>query len=361
MPVTDHPFEIGVSSFADTLPDSQTGERLSDEQRLANLLEEIELADCVGLDVFGVGEHHRPDFASSSPTTILAAAAARTRNIRLTSAVTVLSTDDPVRVFQQFSTIDLISHGRAEVTAGRGSFVESFPLFGYDLDDYDELFAEKLELLLEARDHEKVTWAGRLRPAINDRGVYPRPVQEKLPVWIGVGGNPASVERAGRLGLPLIIAIIGGAPSRFAPLVEYYRESARAAGHDPATLPVAINSHTHIAADSRTAADQLWPHYSALMNRIGLERGWSPMTRNQFEALRTPPGALFAGSPDEVAEKILAQHELFGHDRFMAHIGIGALPHEQTLAAIELLGTKVAPRVREEVTKRRGKTLAAAR
>lgn len=359
--MTDKPFEIGVSSFADTFVNSETGERISDEQRLANLLEEIELADKVGLDVFGVGEHHRPDFAASSPATILAAAAVRTKNIKLTSAVTVLSTDDPVRVFQQFSTVDLLSHGRAELTAGRGSFTESYPLFGYDLDDYDELFEEKLELLLEIRDNEKVTWAGQHRPGINNRGVYPRPAQEKLPVWIGVGGNPASVERAGRLGLPLIIAIIGGAPARFAPLVEYYRESARAAGRDPDSLPVAINSHTHIAEDSRQAADQFWPHYGALMNQIGRERGWSPMTRNQFEALRTPTGALFVGSPDEVVEKVLYEYELFGHDRFVAQMGVGPQPHEEVLKAIELLGTKVAPRVREEIAKRKGKVLTAAR
>ncbi|MFN8616906.1 MAG: LLM class flavin-dependent oxidoreductase [Dehalococcoidia bacterium] len=359
--MTDKPFEIGVSSFADTFINSETGERISDEQRLANLLEEIELADKVGLDVFGVGEHHRPDFAASSPATILAAAAAKTKNIKLTSAVTVLSTDDPVRVFQQFSTVDLLSHGRAELTAGRGSFTESYPLFGYDLDDYDELFQEKLELLLEVRDNEKVTWAGQHRPGINNRGVYPRPAQEKLPVWIGVGGNPASVERGGRLGLPLIIAIIGGAPARFAPLVEYYRESARAAGIDPATLPVAINSHAHIAEDSRQAADQFWPHYGALMNQIGRERGWSPMTRNQFESLRSPMGALFVGSPDEVVEKVLYQYDLFGHDRFVAQMGVGPQPHEEVLKAIELLGTKVAPRVREEVAKRKSRELAPVR
>jgi probable LLM family oxidoreductase len=359
--MTDKPFEIGVSSFADTFINSETGEHISDEQRLANLLEEIELADRVGLDVFGVGEHHRPDFAASSPATILAAAAAKTKNIKLTSAVTVLSTDDPVRVFQQFSTVDLLSHGRAELTAGRGSFTESYPLFGYDLDDYDELFQEKLELLLEVRDNEKVTWAGQHRAGINNRGVYPRPAQEKLPVWIGVGGNPASVERAGRLGLPLIIAIIGGAPARFAPLVDYYRESARAAGLDPATLPVAINSHAHIAEDSRQAADQFWPHYGALMNQIGRERGWSPMTRNQFESLRSPMGALFVGSPDEVVEKVLYEYDLFGHDRFVAQMGVGPQPHDEVLKAIELLGTKVAPRVREEVAKRKSRELSPAR
>lgn len=353
------PFEIGVSSFADTMPDAN-GKTISNEQRLANLLEEIELADQVGLDVFGIGEHHRPDFASSSPATILAAAAVRTKNIRLTSAVTVLSTDDPVRVFQQFSTVDLLSHGRAELTAGRGSFTESYPLFGYDMDDYDALFQEKLELLLAIRDNEKVLWAGEHRPGINRRGVYPRPVQDPLPVWIGVGGNPASVERAGRLGLPLILAIIGGAPARFAPLIDYYRESAIAAGRDPATLKVGINSHTHIAETSQQAAAEFFPPYSAIMTQIGRERGWPPMTRNQFESLRTPTGALLVGSPDEVIEKILYEYELFGHDRFVAQMGVGPQPHAEVLKAIALLGTKVAPAVREEIAKRKARQLVGA-
>jgi probable LLM family oxidoreductase len=356
--VTTH-FEIGVSSFADTMPDAN-GQTISNEQRLANLLEEIELADSVGLDVFGVGEHHRPDFAASSPATILAAAAVRTKNIRLTSAVTVLSTDDPVRVYQQFATVDLLSHGRAELTAGRGSFTESYPLFGYDLDDYDQLFQEKLELLLAIREQETVLWAGEHRPAINRRGVYPRPVQDPLPVWIGVGGNPASVERAGRLGLPLILAIIGGAPARFAPLIDYYRESAIAAGRDPATLKVGINSHTHIAETSQQAADEFFPPYSAIMTQIGRERGWPPMTRNQFESLRTPTGALLVGSPDDVIEKILYEYELFGHDRFVAQLGVGPQPHPEVLKAIELLGTKVAPVVREEIAKRKAKQLVSA-
>ncbi len=356
--MTTH-FEVGVSSFADTMPNAN-GETISNEQRLANLLEEIELADQVGLDVFGVGEHHRPDFAASSPATILAAAAVRTKNIRLTSAVTVLSTDDPVRVFQQFSTVDLLSHGRAELTAGRGSFTESYPLFGYDMDDYDELFQEKLELLLAIREDEKVLWAGEHRAGINRRGVYPRPVQDPLPVWIGVGGNPASVERAGRLGLPLILAIIGGAPARFKPLIDYYRESAIAAGRDPATLKVGINSHTHIAETSQEAADQFFPPYSAIMTQIGRERGWPPMTRNQFESLRTPTGALLVGSPDEVIEKILYEYELFGHDRFVAQMGVGPQPHEEVLKAIELLGTKVAPVVREEIAKRKAAQLVSA-
>ena len=347
-------FEVGVSSFADTYPDPETGRTITAEERLENLLEEIQVADEVGLDVFGVGEHHRPDFAASSPATVLAAASQRTKNIKLTSAVTVLSTDDPVRVYQQFATVDLLSHGRAELTAGRGSFTESYPLFGYDLEDYDELAEEKLELLLKVRDNERVTWQGKFRAPIEGRGVYPRSI-EPLPVWVGVGGNPESVARAGRLGLPLIIAIIGGAPARFAPLVEYYRESAREAGVDPAKLKVGINSHTHIGTDSRQAADEFWPHYSALMNQIGRERGWSPMTRNQFEGLRSPMGALFVGSVDEAVEKILYEWDLFHHDRFVAQMGVGAQPHEEVLRAIRLLGSEVAPRVREEIAKRKAR------
>lgn len=343
--------EIGITSFADLAPGSDPG------QRLRELVEEIELADRVGLDVFGVGEHHRPDFAVSSPAVALAAAATRTTRIRLTSAVTVLSTADPVRVFEEFAMLDLLSGGRAEIVAGRGSFTESFPLFGESLDDYDELFAEKLDLLLALRASERVTWAGssgRHRPALEDAGVYPRPAQDPLPVWIGVGGSRQSVVRAGTLGLPLIVAIIGGEPARFAPLVELYREAARRAGHDPATLPVAINSHAHVARDGAMAAEELFPSYAASMGRIGRERGWPPFTRQQFEAGRTRRGALFVGSPQQVAEKILAQHELFGHQRFLAHLGMGGQPHAQVLRAIELLGTEVAPVVRAEVARRVG-------
>ncbi len=350
--MTNH-FELGISSFADTSANPATGETISSEQRIANLLEEIELADRVGLDVFGVGEHHRKDFAASSPAVILAAAAARTKQIKLTSAVTVLSTDDPVRVFQQFATVDLISHGRAELTAGRGSFTESYPLFGYDLEDYDDLAKEKLELLVQIRDNERVSWSGKFREPLANLGVYPRPAQERLPIWVGVGGNPGSIERAAKLGLPLIIAIIGGAPARFAPLVDHYRESAIEAGRDPATLPVGINSHAHIAETSRLAAEQFFPPYSQLMTQIGRERGWPPMTRNQFEALRTPTGALLVGSVDEVIEKILYEYTLFRHDRFVAQVGVGPQPHEEVMQTIELLGTKVAPVVREEIAKRR--------
>ena len=336
--------ELGLYTFADVGPEIDPARRLQD------LLEEIELADQVGLDVFGVGEHHRPDYAVSSPAVALAAGAARTKHIRLTSAVTVLSSDDPVRVFQDFATLDLLSGGRAEIMAGRGSFIESFPLFGYDLGDYDELFAEKLELLLKLRESERVTWSGRHRAPLDDAGVYPRPVQNPLPIWVAVGGTPQSVVRAAVLGLPLAIAIIGGQPERFAPLARLYREAASRAGHE--RLPISINSHAYVAETSQKASDEYFPTYAAMMNRIGRERGWAPMSRAQFEAGRSPRGALLVGSPEEVAEKILFEHELFGNRRFMAQISVGALPHEKVMRAIELFGTEVAPAVRKELARR---------
>lgn len=299
--------------------------------------------------MFGVGEHHRPDFIVSAPAIVLAAAAARTERIRLTSAVTVLSSDDPVRVFQQFATLDLISRGRAEIMVGRGSFVESFPLFGYDLADYDELFAEKLDLLLRLRDNERITWRGKHRPPLNGQGVYPRPQQQPIPIWVAVGGTPHSFVRAGMLGLPLAVAIIGGEPARFAPLVELYREAARRAGHDPARLPVGINSHAFIAPTSKEARDIFYPTYAEVMSRLGRERGWPPMTREQFDALCGPRGALLVGSPQEVIDKILYQHEVFGHQRFLAQLSVGAIPHDKMLRAIELFGTEVAPVVRREL------------
>jgi probable LLM family oxidoreductase len=335
--------EIGVYSFGE-VPDGTAG---SAEQRLRDLVAEIELADQVGLDVFGVGEHHRPDFAVSAPAVVLAAAAARTRRIRLTSAVTVLSSDDPVRVFQSFATLDLLSGGRAEIMLGRGSFIESFPLFGYDLDDYDSLFSAKLDLLLKIRDSERVTWAGDHRAPLGNQGVYPRPLQHPLPMWIAVGGTPQSVVRAATLGLPMALAIIGGAPERFMPLVDLYREAARRAGHDPAQLPISINSHAYIADTPEQAREEFFPAYATMMNRIGRERGWSSMTRAQFDALCSPRGALLVGSPSEVIEKILFERELFGHERFLAQISVGAMPHAKVMRAIELLGTVVAPAVRK--------------
>ena len=350
--VAAKPFEVGIYSFAELTPDPATGARISPEQRLRNLLETIELADQVGLDVFGLGEHHRPDFVSSAPAVILAAAAVRTQRIRLSSAVTVLSSDDPVRVFQEFATLDLLSGGRAEIMAGRGSFIESFPLFGYDLADYDELFAEKLDLLLKLRESERVTWSGKHRAALDDLGIYPRPVQNPLPVWIAVGGTPASVARAGTLGLPLAIAIIGGVPERFAPLARLYREAVQRAGRDPAALPISINSHGFLADDSQQAADDYFPSFAIVMNKIGRERGWAPITRQQFEASRTLRGADFVGAPEEIVEKILFQHAIFGHQRLLLQLGVGTIEHAKVMRAVELLGTQVAPVVRREIAQR---------
>lgn len=342
-------FELGVYSFAELTPDPVTGKMVSPRQRLHDLVEEIELADAVGLDVYGLGEHHRAEFVSSSPAVVLAAAAARTKTIRLTSAVTVLSSDDPVRVFQDFATLDLLSNGRAEIMAGRGSFTESFPLFGFGLNDYNELFAEKLELLLKLRESEHVTWTGKHRPPLRNSGVYPRPEQEKLPIWIAVGGTPQSAMRAGALGLPMALAIIGGEPERFAPLVDLYREAARRAGHDPARLPVSINSHGYLADDAQQAADESFPSVAAVMNRIGQERGWPPLTREHYDASASLRGHLAVGSPQDVVEKILFQHQSFGHQRFLLQLSVGTLPHDKVMHAIKLLGTEVAPVVRKEI------------
>jgi probable LLM family oxidoreductase len=338
--------EIGVYTFAEL----RGADAVSPEQRLRDLMEEIELADQVGLDVFGVGEHHRPDFAVSAPAVVLGAAAAKTQRIRLTSAVTVLSSADPVRVFQEFATVDLLSGGRTEIMAGRGSFIESFPLFGYDLEDYDDLFAEKLQLLLALRDSKPVTWSGEHRPPLEEQMVYPRPVQNPLPVWVAVGGNAASAIRAGVLGLPMALAIIGGRPERFVPFAELHRDAARQANH--AVPPLSINSHCYIAETPKQAADEFFPSYSAMMNAIGRERGWAPIRREDYDALRSLRGALVVGTPEEVVEKILFQHELFGHRRFLAQISVGDLPHAQVLRAIELLGSEVAPAVRAEVARR---------
>ena len=353
-------FELGVYSFVELTPDPLTGAMISPAERLRNLIETIELADQVGLDIFGVGEHHRPDFVSSSPVTILAAAAARTTTIRLTSAVTVLSSDDPVRVFQDFATLDLLSNGRAEIMAGRGSFIESFPLFGYNLDDYDELFSEKLDLLLKLRESERVSWSGVHRPALNNLGVYPRPIQQPLPIWIAVGGTPQSVVRAGTLGLPVALAIIGGMPEQFVPLVDLYRQSGRRAGKDPAQLALSINSHGFIADNSQQAADDYFPSFAVVMNKIGRERGWPPISRQQFEASRTLRGADFVGSPDEIIEKILFQHELFGHQRLLLQLGVGTIAHAKVMRAIELLGTQVAPVVCKEIQRRTAAKIATA-
>lgn len=348
--------DIGIYSFVETKIDPSTGRQLEARERTARLLEEIEVADRVGLDVFGVGEHHRPDYVSSTPATLLAAAAARTKQIRLTSAVTVLSSDDPVRVFQDFATLDVISHGRAEIMVGRGSFTESFPLFGQDLADYDELFQEKLELLLRIREQDRVTWSGKHRPSIDDRLVLPRPVQDPLPIWVAVGGNPPSVVRAASLGLPMALAIIGGMPERFAPFVDLYREAAARTGFDPASMPVSINSHGFLAEDRAEAAELAFPPFAETMGRIGQERGWPPPTRAQFDAEARLQGALFLGEPQDFIDKILFQHEIFGHDRFLVQLTVGPMEHDKVLRAIELLGTEVAPAVREEIARRTAPT-----
>lgn len=347
------PFELGVYSFAERTPDPRTGATESPGQRLRNLVEEIVLADQVGLDVYGLGEHHRPEYVSSAPAVALAAAAGRTSRIRLSSAVSVLSSDDPVRVFQSFAMLDLVSQGRAEIMAGRGSFIESFPLFGYDLNDYEALFEEKLDLLLRLREQERVTWRGEHRPSLHDAGIYPRPEQDRIPVWLAVGGTPGSAVRAGRLGLPMALAIIGGRPERFTPLVEVYREAARRAGHDDGAMRLSVNGHGFIAGSHREALDVSYPSAAAVMNQIGRERGWPPLTRVQYERDAEPEGHLMLGEPEEVAAKILRQHELFGHQRVMIQLSVGSLPHDRVMNAIELYGTRVAPQVRAEVARRR--------
>lgn len=345
------PFEIGISTFLETTPDPATGKLMSHAERLRNAVEEIVLADQVRLDVYGIGEHHRADYAGTAPAVVLAAAAGLTKRIRLTSAVTVLSSDDPVRVYQQFATLDGISNGRAEIMAGRGSFIESFPLFGYSLDDYDELFEEHLELLLAVRATEKVTWRGRHRPAIDNLGVYPRSVQAPLPVWIATGGNPESAVRAGLLGLPVAFAIIGGMPERFAPLVSLYKDAAAKAGHDVSKLQIATHSHGFVADTNELAADLFFPSTQAQMNVIGRERGWPAYTRASFDAASGLRGALYVGDPEYVAEKILLLRQNLGVTRFFLHINVGTMPHQDILHTIELLGTRVAPIVRAEIAR----------
>src|SRR6202161_3917364 len=342
--------QIGIDSFAAAISDPATGLRLSPVARMEHLLEEIELADQVGLDVFGIGEHHRAEFLDSAPAVILAAAAAPTTQIRLTSAVTVRSAADPVRVFQEFATLDLISKGRAEIVAGRGSFIESFPLFGLNLEDYDSLFAEKLELLLNIRENTHVTWSGKHRAALTGQAIYPRPLQNPLPIWVGVGGTPASFVRAGMLGLPLMVAIIGGEPERFRPLIDLYREAGRRAGHPAEELKVGLHSIGFLADTTQKAADDFYPGYAHTFTEIGKERGWPPTTRAQFDAVRGPTGALLIGDAETVARKILYVNEaLGGISRITFQMGVSTLPHKKMLRAIEILGTRVAPIVRKEL------------
>ncbi|RRA47240.1 LLM class flavin-dependent oxidoreductase [Acidipila sp. EB88] len=339
--------QIGIDSFVALTPNPVGGVALSPVERMSNLLDEVELADQVGLDAFGIGEHHRPEYLDSAPHMILAAAAMRTRHIRLNSAVTVLSAADPVRVFQNFATLDLLSKGRAEIVVGRGSFIESFPLFGLKLDDYDSLFAEKLDLLLNVRENVHVEWQGKHRAALTGQGVFPRPLQQQLPIWLGVGGTPQSFARAGTLGLPLMIAIIGGEPHRFRPLVDLYREAGRRAGHAREQLKVGIHAMGFVAATTQQAANEFFPGYAHVMNQIGRERGWPPTTRAQFDAVRGATGALLVGSPQEVADKVAYYNEVLGGiDRLNFQMSAAALTPSMLMQAIELLGTQVVPLVR---------------
>lgn len=341
--------EFGLMTFADMAPETVQGKGINAHNRIQDLLEEIKLADELSIDVFGIGEHHRPDYAVSSPTTVLAAAAAVTKNIKLTSAVTVLSSEDPVRVYQQFATVDAISGGRAEIMAGRGSFIESFPLFGYDLNDYDELFEEKLDLLLKINESEMVSWRGNLRAPINNLGVYPRALNGKMPVWLAAGGTPASAVRAAKLNLPLMLAIIGGMPRQFSPFISLYKKSALENGVKPEVLQVGINNHMFVGENSQKAADDFFPHYAQMMDRVGKSRGWQPMTREQFEFMRAPEGSLMVGSVNEVVEKILYEYELFGFTRFFAQASMGFVPHELTMKSIKLFGTEVIPEVKRRL------------
>ena len=333
--------ELGITSFAETIP-APGGEGPTHGERLRQILEEVETAERVGLDVYGLGEHHRPDFASSAPVVVLAAAAGRTSKIRLFPAVSILSTDDPVRVFQQYVTLDLVSAGRAELLVGRGSFIESFPLFGYSLSDYDEIFAEKLDLLLQLRDQEVVEWSGRFRTPIQGQGVYPRQ-ERQLPIRVAVGGTPASVVRAASRGLELALAIIGGSPDRFTALTDLYRRTLADSGHGP--LPLSVHGHGFIAETTEEAVETFYPSYAVAMSRIGRERGWGPMTPEQFHFMRQPDGSLLVGDPETVANKILRWKEILGMDRFELHMSVGSMPHEKVLHSIELLGKEVGPLV----------------
>lgn len=339
--------QVGIDSFAASFPDAVTGIQASGAEALGQLLERIEFADQAGLDVFGIGEHHRSEYLDSAPAVILAAAAARTRRIRLASAVTVLSAADPVRVFQSFATLDLMSQGRAEIVVGRGSFVESFPLFGLDFDDYDSLFTEKLDLLLNIRANEHVHWSGRHRAALTGQGVYPRPQQNPLPIWLGVGGTPASFVRAGTLGLPLMVAVIGGETHRFRPLVDLYRKAGQKAGHSPEQLMVGLHSLGYVAETTEEAAEDFFPGYARSFSQIGQERGWPPVTRAQFDSQRGPLGALLVGSPEEVSEKIRRHSAaLGGISRVTFQMDVAGLPHTKVMQAIALLGFRVAPALR---------------
>ncbi|UYQ95353.1 LLM class flavin-dependent oxidoreductase [Chitinophaga horti] len=341
--------ELGISTFGEIKADGTAGNAHNAHRRVQELIAEAKLADQVGLDVYALGEHHRSDFVISSPEVVLAAIAAVTERIRLSSSVTVLSSTDPVRTFQNFASLDLVSNGRAEIMAGRGSFIESFPLFGFDLKDYDDLYAEHLDLLMKINQQEIVSWKGKHRAPIDNLGVYPRPLQPQIPIWLAMGGTPSSAARAGYLNLPLTLAILGGDPAQYAPLFNLYRDTARKAGHDVDKLQLAVNMHMHIADTAEQAADEFWPTYEKMMNKIGKERGWSRITRPQFEMMRAPNGPLLVGSVEEVIAKIIRTHGLFKHTRYLAQIIAGDIPHEKILRSIELFGTKVAPAIRQQL------------
>lgn len=343
--------ELGISMFGDLQMDPVTGKFQSAQQRLGEIIEEIKLMDELGMDYFGMGEHHRPDYAVPSPEIILAAASTVTKNIKLGSAVTVLSSSDPVKLYQNFAMVDLLSNGRAELMAGRGSFIESFPLFGYNLQDYDGLFSEKLDLLLQINKEERITWEGKYRAPIRDQEVLPRAVGNNLSIWIAVGGTPESVVRAGRLGLPLMIAIIGGSPAQFKPLFDLYKDTYTKHGHDLEKLQVGIHAHAFFGEDNKALSDQYYPLYAGQMNRIGKSRGWPPYQRTQFEYGKTKSGALFIGEPNEMVDKILYVQEMFGLTRFAAHMDIGGPSHKDMMKSIEIYGTKIAPKVREALKK----------
>ncbi|WP_126972024.1 LLM class flavin-dependent oxidoreductase [Gynurincola endophyticus] len=342
--------EFGLYTFVENMYDEVAGNKLSPQQRMQDLLEEAELAEQVGLDVFAIGEHHREEYLASAPGIILAAIAARTNKIKLSSAVTVLSSDDPVRVYQQYATIDLLSKGRAEIMVGRGSFIESYPLFGYDLVNYDKLFAEKLDLLMLANENETVEWKGTTRAPINNLGVYPR-AEKPLPIWIAVGGTPQSIMRAAYLKLPLALAIIGGEPHRFAPFMKMYKEEVVKAGLPKDQIQTSVNTHVFIGESAEHAAEVFWPSYKKQMTQLGHERGWLPMEKEQYDYLRSPKGALMVGDPQMVIDKILYEYELFGFTRFMAQMSVGSFPHKEMLKSIELFGTKVVPAVKKALGK----------
>ena len=343
--------ELGLMRFADMEPEKQAGLGISAHQRIKNLMEEIQLADQLDLDVFGIGEHHRPDYAVSSPAVILGAAAVLTKKIKLTSAVTVLSSDDPVRVYQTFATVDQLSNGRVEIMAGRGSFIESFPLFGYDLEDYEGLFTDKIDLLLKINQSTKVTWKGKHRAPLNNLGVYPRAFQDQIPIWLAAGGTPASAVRAAKLNIPLMLAIIGGMPEQFVRFINLYKDSCKELGRSKQEIQLGVNNHFYVGEDSEIAAKEFYPFYATMMDRVGRERGWQPLTRPQFDYLREPRGALMVGSVQQVVDKILYEHEIFGNTRFLAQASVGTVPHNKILKSIELFGTKVVPEVRRALAK----------